>query len=84
METVPLGKPSVLDKLLDTVRPGGTEVVRHLQYEVREGGEAGEVVVIPKAFIANCNQSFLLLVVEEDEDGEDAVPTGSGAEARVI
>ena len=33
---------------------------RFLQYEVREGGEAGEVVVIPKAFIADCNGPFIL------------------------
>ncbi len=35
-------------------------VARELQYEVREGREAGEVVVIPKAFIANRNSSFIL------------------------
>ena len=35
-------------------------VVRDLQYEVREGREAGEVVVVPQAFIAKCNQSFIL------------------------
>ena len=34
--------------------------VRFLQYEVREGREAGEVVVLPNAFIANCNGSFIL------------------------
>ena len=34
--------------------------VQFLQYEVREGREAGEVVVLPKAFIANCNGSFIL------------------------
>ena len=34
--------------------------VRFLQYEVREGREAGEAVVIPKAFIANCNGPFIL------------------------
>ncbi len=38
-------------------------VVRDMQYEVREGGEAGETVVIPKAFIANRNSSFILLEV---------------------
>ncbi len=43
----------------DRVVPG---VVRELQYEVREGGEAGEVVVLPKAFIAICNGSFILQV----------------------
>jgi len=34
-----------------------------LQYEVREGREVGEVVVIPKAFIANCDGSFILHLV---------------------
>ena len=46
---------------------GGTEVVRELQYEVREGREAGEVVVIPKAFIANRNGSFILQLEMFDE-----------------
>jgi len=36
------------------------KLVRDLQYEVREGREAGEVVVIPKAFIANRKIPFLL------------------------
>ena len=36
-----------------------------LQYEVREGREAGEVVVLPQAFIANRNQSFILQYREE-------------------
>ena len=40
------------------------QVVRVLQYEVREGREAGEVVVIPKAFIADRNSSFILLESE--------------------
>jgi len=43
-------------------------VVRDMQYEVREGGEAGEVVVIPKAFIAKRNQSFILLVQEKEDE----------------
>jgi len=43
--------------------PVGSGVVRLLQYEVREGREAGEVVVIPTAFIANRNSSFILLEV---------------------
>jgi len=38
----------------------GDNAVRELQYEVREGREAGEVVVLPKAFIANRNGSFIL------------------------
>ena len=38
-------------------------VVRILQYGVREGREAGEVVVIPEAFIANRDSSFILLEV---------------------
>ncbi len=41
----------------DSAVPG---VARYLQYEVREGREAGELVVIPKAFIANRNGSFIL------------------------
>ncbi len=36
------------------------KVVRMLQYGVREGGEAGEVVCILEPFIADCNQSFIL------------------------
>ena len=44
---------------------GKGAVVRRLQYEVREGREAGEVVVVPQAFIAKRNQSFILLVQEE-------------------
>ncbi len=50
--------PPSLDSLV-----GELVVVSILQYEVREGGEAGEVVVLPKAFIANCNSSFILLEV---------------------
>ena len=38
---------------------------RLLQYEVREGREAGELVVLPKAFIANCNGPFILQLDEE-------------------
>ena len=46
---------------LGAARPGGTgSVAPFLQYEVREGREAGEVVVLPKAFIANCNGPFIL------------------------
>jgi len=55
----------------------GRYPVRFLQYEVREGREAGEVVVLPKAFIANCNQTCILQLggwVDEDE-----VPTGARA-----
>ena len=43
---------------------GRGAVVRILQYEVREGSEADEVVVVPQAFIAKRNQSFILLVQE--------------------
>jgi len=43
---------------------GKGAVVRRLQYEVREGREAGEVVVVPSAFIAKRNQTFILLVQE--------------------
>jgi len=52
-------------------------VVRLLQYEVREGREAGEVVVIPKAFIANRNSSFILQEVfggSEDQVCPSAEP----------
>ncbi len=38
----------------------GDRVVHYLRYEVREGREAGEVVVLPKAFIAKRNSSFIL------------------------
>ena len=48
-------------------REGVMGVVRLLQYEVREGSEAGEAVVVPQAFIANCNSSFILLEVEGNE-----------------
>ena len=44
-------------------REGVTGLVWDLQYEVREGREAGEAVVIPTAFIANRNSSFILLEV---------------------
>ena len=52
------GTPSSADNPV-----GGRGVVRELQYEVREGREAGEAVVIPTAFIANRNSSFILLEV---------------------
>ena len=48
---------------LDQLVARGKAVVRELQYEVREGGEAGEVVCIFKALIANRNSSFILLEV---------------------
>ena len=38
-------------------------VARIMQYEVREGREAGEVVIVPQALIANRNSSFILLEV---------------------
>jgi len=38
----------------------GDRAVRVLQYEVREGREADEVIVIPSAFIANRDSSFIL------------------------
>ena len=44
---------------------GRGAVVRKLQYEVREGREAGETVVVPQAFIAKRNQYFILLVQED-------------------
>ena len=49
--------------LYDSLFRTGRYLARQLQYEVREGGEAGEVVVIPEAFIANRNSSFILLEV---------------------
>ncbi len=54
----------------------GDKVVRILQYEVREGREAGEVVVIPQAFIANCNSSFIL---QEVMGGDQAVRDSGGS-----
>jgi len=39
---------------------GKWDVARIMQYEVREGSEAGEVVVLPKAFIAKGNQTCIL------------------------
>jgi len=36
-------------------------VARILQYEVREGREVDEVVIVPQAFIANRDSSFILL-----------------------
>jgi len=48
----------------DSLVGKGVAVVRDMQYEVREGREAGEVVVVPSAFIANRNSSFILLEVE--------------------
>ena len=53
------GLHSSVDSLVGT--PG---LVAHmLQYEVREGREAGEAVIVPQAFIANRNSSFILLEV---------------------
>jgi len=46
---------------------GGRGVARELQYEVREGREAGEVVVIPTAFIAKRDSSFILLELGNGE-----------------
>ncbi len=43
----------------------GGKPVQFLQYGVHEGREAGEVVIVPKAFIANCNGSFILQLAEE-------------------
>ena len=44
-------------------------VVRDMQYEVREGREAGEVVIVPQAFIAKRDSSFILLEREKGEEG---------------
>jgi len=43
------------------------KAVRLLQYEVREGGEAGERVDRSEVLIANCDGSFILQ--EGSEDG---------------
>jgi len=51
-------KPIVIGNHLSS--PASDKVVRDLQYAVREGREAGEVVVIPKALIANRKNSFIL------------------------
>ena len=48
---------------------GKCVLVRDMQYEVREGSEAGEVVIVPVGFIANCNSSFILLEVVGNEEG---------------
>ncbi len=47
---------------------GKRVVVRELQYGVREGREAGEVVIIPKAFIADRDSCFILLEVTGGEE----------------
>ena len=46
---------------------GNLELVRLLQYEVREGREAGEAVIPPKALIANRNSSVILPMGGVDE-----------------
>ena len=46
---------------------GRRGVVRKLQYEVRDGREADEVIVFGLAFIAKRNSSFILLDVGEEE-----------------
>ena len=51
---------SVLDILGDLPDDQGLAVAPFLQYEVREGGEADELIVLPKAFIAKRNQTFIL------------------------
>jgi len=60
--------PEGTDRLVELLRwPADSLVgerrvlVRDLRYEVREGREAGEVVVVPKAFIAKRDSSFILL-----------------------
>jgi len=63
VHVLPPGKPDArVVGLQSGTGHGGTQQVRLLQYEVREGREAGEVVVIPRAFIANRNSSFILQV----------------------
>ncbi len=59
---------------------GKRDVVRILQYEVREGREAGEVVVLPKAFIAKRNECCIYQL-ELFDGNEDKVSAGASAEA---
>ncbi len=67
-ELLPEGTEVVLQYSTPGGQPGKEGVmgaqVRLLQYEVREGSEADEAVIIPTAFIANRNSSFILLEVE--------------------
>jgi len=59
--SLPEGSGSILMAPRPADSPVGKgDVARILQYEVREGREAGEVVVLPQAFIAKSNQSFIL------------------------
>ena len=54
-------------------REASDKVVRFLRYEVREGREVGEVVVIPEAFIANRNQECILRLELLDFEGNGEV-----------
>ncbi len=65
-----LEEARVIGEGLRETGQGGT-LVRSLQYEVREGREAGEVVVVPSAFIANRNSSFILHLEFFNEDGDE-------------
>ena len=63
VECIGWGTLDHLDQLV-----GRGELVRKLRYEVREGGEADEVMIVPQAFIANRNSSFILqLIILEEE-----------------
>ncbi len=50
--------PMLADSLV-----GKRVVARIMQYEVREGHEADEMMIVPKAFLANRDSSFILLEV---------------------
>ena len=47
---------------------GFRTLVRNLRYEVHEGREAGEVVIVPQAFIAKRNHRIILLEVVRNRD----------------
>ncbi len=68
-----LEEARVIGEGLRETGQGGT-LVRSLQYEVREGREAGEVVVVPSAFIANRNSSFILqeFLNEDGDEGRES------------
>ncbi len=76
-----LEEARVIGEGLRETGQGGT-LVRSLQYEVREGREAGEVVVVPKAFIANRNSSFILQEVlnEDGDEGRESHRGDGGSE----
>ncbi len=58
--SLPEGSGSLLMTPFPADSPVGARVARSLQYEVHEGGDGDEVIVVVPAFIAKCNQSFIL------------------------